>query len=793
MKETIRISVRDLVERVLRSGDLDFGFSLGPNRLQGIRAHQQLQSTRPAEYAREVKVSRRIESKTLILEIGGRLDGVYRYADRAVIEEIKTGGRDPSLIPEADRKLHWGQVKVYGYLYALGEGLNEVEVRLTYYQLETGRTDHLDQAFTLAELAAFFKDLTDRYLEWAELLADWRRRRDVSINNLTFPYADYRPGQRQMIETVKQTALTGGSLLVQASTGTGKTISTLFPALQALAHGRAAKIFYLTARSTGRSAAEKTLATLRAGGLRLKSVTLLARDKICFRPEAACNALDCRYALGFFDRVDAALAELFGQDAWTGEVVAAAAARHAVCPHELSLELTLWADLVVADYNYAFDPRAYLRRFFDESGEYVLLVDEAHNLAERARDMFSARLEKKPFQEAADIFGRDKPDLAEALRRVADWLDRPGLEFETEATLSAVKERPADLLPLLEDFLSAAGAELMRRDECFHQQALPDLYFQVAAFLKIATQYDEDYASLFQQSGRGAQLTLLCLDPGRRLARTLAQVRASVFFSATLAPLDYFQHILGCGPEASRLILPSPFPRENLCLAVADHISTFYRRRRDTQNSVVRMIMTLLRSRRGNYLVFFPSYEYLNLVNSTLVEAAPDLNLAVQTPSLGEKDRDAFLARFESEDNLVGLAVLGGIFGEGIDLPGEKLAGAVIVGVGLPAPSPERELIREHFNRHNEMGYEYAYLYPGFSRVLQAAGRVIRSEEDRGVVLLIDQRYAAPVYQDLFPEGWSPVRVRDERGLAEVLDKFRTSRTGLRLRPRAGRKSPGYA
>ena len=624
-----------------------------------------------------------------------------------------------------------------------------------------------------------------KFLDWARDLAVWRVQRDASIEELAFPHARYRPGQRELAVEVFRSIRDKERLLVQAPTGVGKTLATLYPSLKALASGALTRVFYLTARTTGRGLAERTLDELRRGGLRLRSLTLTAKEKICFNPDKACNGEECEFARGFYDRVDDAVAEGLGAESLTRSAVEALARAHRLCPFELSLELALGADVVICDYNYVFDPRAYLRRFFEEGDAEpsAFLVDEAHNLVDRARDMYSAELTKKPVRALRRALDRSRhPGLARALGELDRELLR--LRRRAEAARGSFSEDapPGALVEALSRVARASETLLAEPHVPRETRRLAlERYFEVSRFLKVADGWSDAYVACYVAEGRDLRAKLFCTDPAPFLAERLALAESAVFFSATLTPPGYFARLFGAGEGARRLRFASPFPKERLQVIVASHVATTYRRRRDTEAELTELLVEFVGGRRGHYLLYFPSYAYLNAVLERFALLHRGVELAVQSPSMTESEREAFLERFrQSNGPLVGFAVLGGFFGEGIDLPGEHLTGAAIVGVGLPALSPERDRIREHFDEAGGAGFEFAYLYPGLNRVLQAAGRVIRSETDRGTVLLVDERFAERRYRALLPPEWEPSVVRSPAELGTVLEAFWSSRRAAR-------------
>ena len=759
-----------------------FEFQGATRPTDAIRAHQKIQKSRPETYQAEFAISHQLETDLFILTISGRMDGLYALPDAVVIEEIKTTSRAPEYFEEHEAPLHWGQVKVYAYMYAAQHELDEIEAQLVYYQIDSGQMSEIKRSFAFAELEAFVIQIADRYLEWAALMLSWAEVRKTSIQALEFPYPVYRPGQRAMAVEVYRTIRNQSQLFIQAATGIGKTMAAVFPAIKAIGEELSSKIFYLTARTTGRTVAEKALDDLRAAGLKIKSLTLTAKDKICFNPDSACHPDECEYAKGHYDRIDETLKDIFRQDAYTRSLIIDMAEKHQVCPFEFSLELALWADVIICDYNYAFDPRVYLRRFFlEQCGDYAFLIDEAHNLVDRSRDMFSAEIYKQPLLDVRRAIKADLPLIFRSLGKINAQLVKARKQCEESAPSRAEKAPPDNLFPLLRKFMHITERWLAKNFKTTYREALLELYFAISGFLRVAEQYDDGYVTCYEKIKTDLKVKLFCLDPSQHLKQALTRGHSAVFFSATMTPISYFKSILGCEENADQLIIPSPFPVENLGVFVSDRISTLYRHRDRTKSDVLQPIMELISQKQGNYLIFFPSYAYMQMICELFQIQRPQTDIVVQTPGMSETEREEFLERF-SQDNpetLVGFAVMGGIFGEGIDLVGRRLCGAAIVGVGLPAVSMEKDLIRDYFNITQQAGFEYAYLYPGINRVLQACGRVIRTETDRGVVLLIDQRYGTYRYKSLLPAYWNSSSVSNEQQFAQNLQKFWKQRNKL--------------
>jgi DNA excision repair protein ERCC-2 len=782
MKKLIKVSVRAFVEHLLQRGDLSSVFDLSSRTsgYNGMRAHQKIQKSRPDSYRSEIPVFYRINNESVTLDIQGRIDGVYRQNGSVVIEEIKTTRRDLDNFITDSNPLHWAQVKIYAAIYSFENDIENIQTQLTYLQLETGEIKTLSQDVTRDELNIFFLDLASRYLDWIERIESWQNARNEAILNSDFPYSSFRLGQQQMVKDVSHTIQNQEQMIIQAPTGIGKTIATLYPAIKSLAQGHVEKIFYLTARTTGRVIAEKTLQELNAKGLQIKFVTITAKEKICFNPDKNCTSEECSYASGYYDRLGEARESLFNQDEFTRETILEIAEFYEICPFEFSLDLSLWVDCVICDVNYAFDPRVYLRRFFLENPlNCTFLIDEAHNLVDRSREMFSAQINKASFLELR----RKLDDKRSKIYTLLGEINKTFLERKQaleEKNCSWDRDRPEELLTLLKRLVLSLERKVTANPQSPLNPILLDHYFEVNWFCKVADMYDEHYVTYLERKERDLSVRMFCVDPSTHLTTALERANSAVLFSATITPMSYFAQMLGCREDVQKRILPSPFPQENLCLVVSKSVSTLYRHRTQTKMDLAKTIGSLVSAKKGNYLVFFPSYAYMGMVSPLYEQLFPHHHMLVQTQGMSEDERIQFLDHFSFENNstLVGFVVMGGIFGEGIDLMGDRLNGAVVVGVGLPGLSLERELIRLHFEEKQKPGFNYSYLYPGMNRVFQAAGRVIRSEEDRGAILLVDTRYSLPQYHSLFPSDWQVRFVQGEKHIEHILDEFWTGGSG---------------
>lgn len=800
LKPIYSVRVRDLVEFAWRSGDLggDRDFAGSNRALAGIRGHQKLQGSRPAGYKKEVALVHDLEREPFILRIQGRLDGLLTEPDGVVLEEIKTVHSSWDRVADP---LHWAQAKCYGFIRAHDQNQEQIRLQLTYLDLDTGEVTEFRECFSFSELSDFFKATTDIYLDWIQAHHEWRQTRDASIRSLAFPFADFRPGQRKLAVAAYRVMDKGGRLFLEAPTGTGKTVSVLFPAAKAMGEGKLKQIFYLTARTVGRAVAERAFNDMRQGGLKFRTLTLTAREKVCVRNGLPCDESTCPLAVGYYDRCKPAIRAALDYDEINRPILEAVGEKHQVCPFELSLDVSRWTDAIICDYNYVFDPQAYLRRYFAESDDdYGFLVDEAHNLVDRAREMFSGEVDSGEIGEVKRAvkgvpgIGRALGKLNTALQRLAEPARQDELNFvpaPIESLKSAVKHPdravrthealPENILPLVEHALLEMEKWLARNQAADFRGILLDFFFRLNSFRRVAESYDKHFATIVESS-ESIRLRLFCLDPSSLLSKALERGKAMIFFSATLTPIDYYRTLLGGMPEDLTLQLPSPFPAENLAVLVHDRIQTHFKAREVSLEEVTGAIGALVLDRPGNYLIYFPSYKYLRAVQKQFQIMHPEVPVMVQSPGMTEAEREAFLASFSVQEGktLAGFAVMGGVFGEGIDLAGDRLIGAVVVGVGLPQICIERDLIRDYFQEQRGEGFNYAYTFPGMNRVLQAVGRVIRSENDRGVVLLIDRRFAEPRYRQVFPSTWQITRVRNLKDISEALQGFWKSSVGMK-------------
>lgn len=777
LKQRIKVSVRNLVEFILRTGDIDSGFVGSSNNraLEGTRIHKKVQSASGENYDSEVILKYDIEYDEYVLSLEGRADGIIKDNNTVTIDEIKSTAAPIEKIDEDYNPLHWAQAKCYAFIYAEENQLSNINVQLTYYQIDTDEIKRIVKEFEFDELKGFFFDLIQKYFIWTEMQHKWNIERDASIKELSFPHETYRKGQRELAVAAYKTIVNEKKLYAQAPTGIGKTISTAFPAIKAIGEGHTSKIFYLTAKTITRTVAGEAFSLMRENGLNVKTVVLTAKDKICFKEKATCNPEACEYAKGHYDRVNDAIMDILeNENELNRGNIEKYALKHCVCPFEFSLDLTLWADAVICDYNYVFDPSVSLKRFFAEKGgDYVFLIDEAHNLVDRAREMYSAELFKKPFLDFKRDVKTTYPKLSKALNKINQYM----LELKKKCDSDGYyikEELDGDIYYYLKKFIAECEEYLLKQKNAERYEDHLSLYFEALAFTRICELYDDKYITYVENSGEDVKLKLYCLDPSHLLKETLKKGKSAIFFSATLIPMDYHKNILGGEEDDYTIYLDSPFSIENRRILVADRISTKYRDREKSYSDIVEYISSVLKAKRGNYLIFFPSYKYMNKVYELFADKYPEYEAYVQGSNMTEEEREEFLGLFElnKDKNVLGFCVLGGVFSEGIDLKHDRLIGVIVVGVGLPQICLERDIIKDYFNKVNNLGYEYSYMYPGMTKVLQAAGRLIRTEEDRGIILLLDERFVYSNYQRLFPREWFPyIRITGEN-IGKYLDEF---------------------
>ena len=763
-KPKVRISVRNLVEFILRSGDLDNSRGSSGDKeamLKGGRLHRKIQRSMKGNYQAEVSLKRESEYEDVIIQVEGRADGIFTEDGEFWIDEIKgTYGNLQAM--EVPVPVHRAQAMCYGWIYGEKEGLSQIGIQMTYSHLDTEDTRRFREIFSMEELKNWYQKLLDDYHKWISCSLSWKKERNASMKDLQFPFP-YREGQREIVSGVYHTVSSKKTLFVQAPTGVGKTMSAIFPSVRAIGEGKGETLFYLTAKTITGTVAWEAFHTLRENGLKFKVTAITAKEKLCFLDSPECTPEKCPYAKGHFDRVNDAVYELWTtEEVYSREVIRAHAEKWQVCPFEMCLDLSVWVDGVICDYNYAFDPNVHLKRFFGEniSGDYIFLIDEAHNLVERGREMYSAEISRQTLFTLRKKIRKHFPKLARAL----DKASRQMLELEEDLKASQnpyqVLSNPG-VLPVT--FLTISGEleeilEEKNLEEELRKEIL-EFYFVVRDFLNVSELVDENYVVYTECFGENDfRLRLFCVNPAANLSEYLKKGRSAVFFSATLFPMLYYRELLTTETDAYGIYVQSPFSAKNRRILIGSDVSSRYTRRNHTEyRKIAEYISRCVWQRQGNYMVFFPSYRLMEDVYQDYEEefSVDWVRCIRQNSDMTEREREEFLEEFQSrEGTLVGFCVLGGIFSEGVDLTGESLIGAIIVGTGLPQIGSEREILKEYYDRKKQSGFDYAYRYPGMNKVLQAAGRVIRTKEDRGVILLLDDRFLGRDYGEIFPREW---------------------------------------
>ena len=776
-KPVKKLSVRELCEYCLTKGDLSPAGGSISALWEGTRVHKIVQARylkKHEDYKSELSLSIDIPRESYMLRLGGRADGFYTDNGLACVHEIKSTVCPLADINEGFNEVYNAQLYVYAYIYARQNGLPQIKTRISYHPYSGRGEKAFERIWTFNELEKFFNLLIEDYLKISDIIMTHLISRDRELEKLKFPFNSYRPSQRELTSQVYTALKQGNTLFVEAPTGTGKTIATLFPALKAMGRGICDKIFYLTAKNQTGKVAEDTLERLKGNGLPLKSIFITAKDKMCLLKSRNCSPVYCEYCRDYFTRLHSSMPELLKHNSFTYKFLREAGRKYNICPFELSLTLSEYCDVIICDYNYVFNPSARLKRYFgEEKGKYAFLIDEAHNLVERARDMFSASMSRAKLQRAVQALNGTLPRVKKGVEGIISALDAVSAQSNEQAfLLSPPQALYNSCLICLEiiDGLNESERPLLPPET-------GELVLSLLDYTTVSGYYSEEYHTCYAKRESAPKedfsVNLLCLQPSAYVRMGLNYARGSVLFSATLTPHEYYLNNLGADEKTYYFALEPPFDPDNMLVIAEDRITTTYSARQRTCPEITKLIHDAVSVQPGNYLVFFPSYAYLDAVLQLYISRYKEKPL-VHTPGMSKKDKDAFLKAFDNTQNpVLGFSVLGGHFGEGIDLPGKRLLGAVIVGVGLPQLCLERNLIQKYFSEQYMDGYAYAYIFPGLNRVLQAAGRVIRTAQDRGIVLLIDERFARPPYNELMPEHWN-VRYASQEDLSvtEMIEEF---------------------
>ena len=757
MDNRLKLSVHQLVDFVLRTGDIDNRIFNRSSMNEGTRIHAFYQSKQGVNYLSEYLLGGTFYNSGYTIFLEGRADGIIADGAFAIIDEIKSTVVELEDYHASQEAWHVGQAQCYALMYALEKNLDRVGVRLTYIHQSKDEKLIKNYVFSRAELEEKVASYLESYLAFYTIIMRRIEKRNETAGTLSFPFLNFRKGQRELAKYAYGIAKNGGTLFAEAPTGIGKTISTLYPFVRSFSDGVNEKIFYLTAKNSGKEAALQAVELMKSKGVKLSEVLVTAKDKICFCPGKACNPDECPFAKDYYTKIrDVLTKSLARYDAFDSSRVSRIAAAHHICPFELQLDLSLYVDVIICDYNYLFDPLVYFRRYFDNDASHMLaLVDETHNLVDRGRDMYSASLDSASFEKARKAVRKlDHKKYKNASKRIAKLFNE--LKENSPIGETVLTNFDAKIIRAMEAYLLATQ-DINRNHHAYVDEDFRQFFLDINRFLKIYEFVDDSFTLYVTNTNdKIVKISIFCLDPSRHLARSLGQVKGRILFSATLSPHEYYVDVIGGRKEDPVLLLPSPFEADNLLLMIAPTVSIKYKNRADTYKVVAEYIENFVSHKIGNYLIYAPSHAYL----AELVEHLnfpDDYDVFVQLREMDDLDKERFLERFQLNPSktTIGIVVVGGVFGEGIDLVEDRLIGVAVIGVGLPQIGFERDLIRDYFDKRGQKGYEYAYVNPGMNRVMQAVGRVIRSEKDRGMALLIDDRFINARYRDLFKHEWS--------------------------------------
>jgi Rad3-related DNA helicase len=768
--DNIKLSVRELVEFVYKSGDINVKNLSLDRAMEGIKAHKILQSQMGDNYQKEFYLKNEFMLNNILFAVEGRADGILTEDDGITVDEIKSTYTDLRFIDDEYNTAHMAQAKCYGYMYGMLNNLDKLNVQLRYYNIDTKETKTIKHSYTFEELKTFFYNLLNTYIDWAETIINLRKERDRTISELNFPFENYRKGQRDFSVAVYRTIKSGKKLFAQAPTGVGKTVSVLFPAIKSMYENNS-KIFYLTAKSSTKTIAFNTVKMMASKGLNLRATVITAKEKICFMDEVKCEPEYCPYAKGYYDKLNIPLRETIKNDClYSREYIEELGKKHELCPFELSLDLSYMSDIVICDYNYYFDPKAALQRedVFNKERD-ILLIDEAHNLEDRARNMYSPEIIKEEFYEVYKMMKAEKSLSKELYNINKKFIDIKKSIKEAEI----LNEPPEGLINALRKFVVKAEKYFSDLKNEKAPEEFTDIYFKSTFFIKISEIADDNFCYYADSEGNKTMVKLFLIDPSQILKEIEKNAWSSIFFSATLTPLKYFRYILGGDEDDYILKIKSPFDTEKLNLMITSDLSMKYTQRDLNIEKACEYINILITEKKGNYMIFFPSYYFMSKVYAIYESLYDTSDILLQSQGINEEEQQEIINHFINDRNVVLFTVVGGIFSEGIDLPLEKLIGAVIIGTGIPQVSFERNIIKAFFDGKMNSGYDFAYKYPGFNKILQSAGRVIRTEEDRGTVLLIDSRFCQNTYLRLFPDHWRHFKtVKSAENIKQQINLF---------------------
>ena len=753
MKKVLDLSVHQLVDFLLREGDIDNRIFNKTAMLEGSKIHSFYQSKQNDSYISEHPLSTTIVNQDIEINLHGRADGIIKTLKGYVIDEIKSTVSPLKDFKEKHFLWHMGQAKCYAYMFAKERKLESIGIRLTYIRQGEEKDKLIEEySFSFLELEHYIIELIEEYLDFYNLIFNKLIKREESISTLKYPFKNYRQGQYKLIKYAYGLAKKGGTLFAEAPTGIGKTMASIFPFVKAMQGDDKAKIFYLTAKTPGRESAMHALKILKENGLFLNEIIITAKDKICFCKDKACNPEECPYARSYYNKIQNVLKySLLNYSTFDLNTILEIAAYHEICPFEFQLDLSLFCDIIICDYNYMFDPNVYMRRYFDEdSSRFFALIDEAHNLVNRSREMYSASIKLSTLEEAKKSLRKlNEKKLKNYLRKLTNLFKE-------------IEEQYEDGNHLLVDFTDEQYKVLSRFITNYQNYTkdidytLPnevtDLFLEINLFMKISEFFNHRFIAYIKKDEEDTSMNFYCVDASKFIENRIKKVKATMFFSATMSPIEYYIDTLGGDKSLDPyIILPSPFPRSNLKLMIAPKVSVKYKNRESSYGIIAQYIKSFIKGKVGNYFIYTPSYEYLDNLLSNL-DLGEEIDIFTQRRDMTDYEKVLFLENFKSEPSktTLGFLVIGGAFSEGIDLVSDRLIGAIIIGVGMPKINFESDQISKYYKNLSQPGYEYAYLNPGMNKVMQALGRVIRDENDVGAVLLIDERYTHKNYQELF-------------------------------------------
>lgn len=755
MKISEKISVRDLSEFIYRQGDIDSGFFVDSIEImqKGIEIHNIIQKRRIKEYKKEnliyedeVSISSKISYKEFEITISGRCDGIIKKNDKIIIEEIKTTIKDINNLDFDSNYSYKSQILIYGYLFGKEYGKEQVKLIFCFVNQKSKKEKIVSKNYKISFLEDFFIKTIEKYYLFLKLK---KLKDDSFVNstlNLVFPFENFRKNQKKLMHSVYKSIEKNKKLFALAPTGTGKTMSTIYPAIKAYCNFNYDKIFYIHSKTIGREPPINCLNILKQKGLHILAISLSAKEKICPKDETNCTPHNCEYAKGHFNRINSAIIDIIeNENIINREKILEYANKHTVCPFEYSLDISIFCQMIICDYNYVYNPRIRLKRFFDENkSKFILLVDEAHNLISRSRDMFSASIYKDEF-----LFLKNNSN-SKYVRKYGDKVNSLFLNFLRNKDVNYVDNENINLYEILEELKYSMKKAFEDFPDEREKPEIMETYFNISYFLQTPDFYNEKYKTIIKVYEK--EIKLMCVDPVDRLEMVHKEFMGIIFFSATLSPIGYFSNLYGGNEKDLKISLPNPFPEENLCLIKDSSISTYYNERNANYKNIAEKIKVIVESKEGNYFVFFPSYLFMEEVLEYYLEENPFANIVKQEKNMTDIKREEFLNNFNDGNNVVGFLVTGGVFGEGIDLLGDKLIGAIIIGVGLSKINFEDDIISEYYKSINKDGFDFAYKLPALNRILQSLGRVIRDENDRGIVVLMEKRYDYYDYYKFFPE-----------------------------------------